>query len=80
MDASNTAKRPTILASIGRRLAARLIDCVIAVLIFFVVKFAAGALSAYVPAVTPSKKRCPGSTVTGAISRDSGPFTRSAGA
>ncbi|MGY1878812.1 RDD family protein [Pseudomonas reactans] len=53
MDASNTAKRPTILASIGRRLAARLIDCVIAVLIFFVVKFAAGALSAYVPAVTP---------------------------
>lgn len=44
MDASNTAKRPTILASIGRRLAARLIDCALAVLIFFVVKFAAGAL------------------------------------
>ena len=53
MDASNTAKRPTILASIGRRLAARLIDCALAVLIFFVVKFAAGALSVYVPAVTP---------------------------
>ncbi|MCS3514679.1 RDD family protein [Pseudomonas grimontii] len=53
MDANHTAKRPTILASIGRRLAARLIDCAIAVLIFFIVKFCAGALSAYVPAVTP---------------------------
>ncbi|WLG57085.1 MULTISPECIES: hypothetical protein [Pseudomonas] len=27
MDASNTPERPTVLASIGRRLAARVIDC-----------------------------------------------------
>lgn len=53
MDASHTAKRPTILASISRRLAARLIDCAIAVLIFFIVKFSASAFSAYLPAVTP---------------------------
>lgn len=52
MDANNIAARPTILASIGRRLAARLIDCAFAVLIFFVVKFCAGVLAAYVPAVT----------------------------
>ncbi|WP_339427377.1 MULTISPECIES: RDD family protein [unclassified Pseudomonas] len=53
MDANSTPKRPTILASIGRRLAARMIDCAIAVLIFFIVKYVAEALSAYVPGVTP---------------------------
>ena len=53
MDANSTPKRPTILASIGRRLAARIIDCAIAVLIFFIVKYSAEALSAYVPAATP---------------------------
>jgi uncharacterized RDD family membrane protein YckC len=52
MDAQNTTKRPIILASIGRRLAARIIDCAIAVLIFFIVKFGAEVLSAYMPAVT----------------------------
>ena len=52
MDANSTPKRPTILASIGRRLAARIIDCAIAVLIFFIVKYVAEALSAYVPGVT----------------------------
>lgn len=41
MDASNTPERPTVLASIGRRLVARGIDCAIAVLIFFIVKFSA---------------------------------------
>ncbi|OIN51612.1 hypothetical protein BLL37_17075 [Pseudomonas azotoformans] len=53
MDASPPPKRPTVLASIGRRLAARIVDCAIAVLIFFIVKFSAGLLSAHVPAVTP---------------------------
>jgi uncharacterized RDD family membrane protein YckC len=47
------AAKPTILASVNRRLAARLIDCAIAVLIFFTVKFGAGALSAVVSAITP---------------------------
>jgi uncharacterized RDD family membrane protein YckC len=53
MDANNIAARPTILASIGRRLAARLIDIAIAVLIFFIVKFSAAALAVYAPSVTP---------------------------
>ena len=52
MDANSPAKTPTILASIGRRLLARIIDSAIAVLIFFLVKFSADALSAFVPAVT----------------------------
>lgn len=52
MDANPPAKRPTILASIGRRLLARIIDSAIAVLIFFIVKFSADALSAFVPAFT----------------------------
>ncbi|WP_455823957.1 RDD family protein [Pseudomonas graminis] len=52
MDAQNTTKRPIILASIGRRLAARILDSAIAVLIFFIVKFGADGVSAYVPAVT----------------------------
>ncbi|UEL25977.1 hypothetical protein K6106_11870 [Pseudomonas fluorescens] len=52
MDAIATAKRPTILASIGRRLLARIIDSGIAVLIFFIVKLGAEVLSAFVPAVT----------------------------
>nr|WP_314563860.1 RDD family protein [uncultured Pseudomonas sp.] len=53
MDAKSIPKRPTILASISRRLAARIVDCAIAVLIFFFVKYVAEALSAYVPAATP---------------------------
>ncbi|ANF86559.1 Putative membrane protein [Pseudomonas antarctica] len=52
MDAIAPAKRPTILASIGRRLLARIIDSGVAVLIFFIVKFSAEVLSAFVPAVT----------------------------
>src|SRR5471032_1684835 len=52
MDVNPAAKRPTILASIGRRLLARIIDSAIAVLIFFIVKFSADALSGHVPAVT----------------------------
>ncbi len=53
MGAKKAAAKPTILASVNRRLAARLIDCAIAVLIFLTVKFGAGALSAVVPAITP---------------------------
>ncbi|MHC8319528.1 RDD family protein [Pseudomonas sp. GB2N2] len=52
MDTNSTAKRPKILASISRRLVARIIDCGIAVLIFFIVKFIGDALSVQIPAVT----------------------------
>ena len=52
MDTNSTAKRPTILASISRRLLARIVDGAITLLIFFIVKFSAEALSAFVPAVT----------------------------
>ena len=52
MDTKKTANRPTLLASVARRLLARLIDSAIAVLLFFIVKFSAGALSGVFPAVT----------------------------
>lgn len=55
MNVPNTTGRATILASIGRRLAARIIDCAIAVLIFFIVKSGADAVSAYVPAMTSQR-------------------------
>lgn len=55
MNVPNTIGRATILASIGRRLAARIIDCAIAVLIFFIVKSGADAVSAYVPAITSQR-------------------------
>ncbi|WP_426133464.1 RDD family protein [Pseudomonas sp. PWP3-1b2] len=52
MDTNPPATRPTILASVSRRLMARVIDSAITVLIFFVVKFSADGLSAFFPAVT----------------------------
>ena len=45
MDAKKAVEKPTILASVTRRLAARLIDCAIAALIFLTLKFGLGALS-----------------------------------
>lgn len=53
MDAKKNAEKPTILASVNRRLAARLIDCAITVLIVLIVKFGVGALSTVAPAITP---------------------------
>ena len=52
METTSPTKRPTILASISRRLLARIIDCAITALIFFIAKFSAEALSVFVPAVT----------------------------
>jgi len=52
MDAKKAVEKPTILASVTRRLAARLIDCAIAALIFLTLKFGLGALSALAPAIT----------------------------
>jgi len=56
MDAKSNRKKPKILASISRRFIAKVIDCVIAVLIFFIVKVIADALSAYITGITPSAR------------------------
>ncbi|WP_339525113.1 RDD family protein [Pseudomonas sp. EL_65y_Pfl2_R96] len=54
MDAKSNSKKPKILASVSRRFIAKVIDCVIAVLIFFIVKVTADTLSAYITGITPS--------------------------
>ena len=43
MDAKKAVEKPTILASVTRRLAARLIDCAIAALIFFCLLYTSDA-------------------------------------
>lgn len=56
MGGKNNSKKPEILASISRRFIAKIIDCVIAVLIFFIVKFIADVLPAYIAGITPSAR------------------------
>lgn len=51
MDAKSN--KPKILASISRRFTAKVIDCVIALLIFFIIKFIADTLSVYLNGITP---------------------------
>lgn len=56
MGGKNNSKEPEILASISRRFIAKIIDCVIAVLMFFIVKFIADVLPAYIAGIAPSAR------------------------
>lgn len=50
------SREPIILASISRRFFAKVIDCIIALLIFFSVKLLADALSVYIAGMKPDAR------------------------